>query len=107
MTDFYHVLKSSYKGYFLTIVLLWYTVNCICYNLFNLISKVRQCHLYYWTFCQVQDMWLSMLLLTPFYCDVTIAQFFVGPFDCEVIMKNCANRCGVGPLAIRQLRIVV
>ena len=41
--------------------------------------------------------------LTSFYCDVTIAPLSDGPFDCDVIMKKFANRCDVGPLAIRQL----
>ena len=30
-----------------------------------------------------------------FYCDVTIAQPFDGPFDFDVIMKKSANRCDV------------
>ena len=41
--------------------------------------------------------------LTSFYCDVTIAPLSEGPFDCDVIMMKSANRCNVGPLAIRQL----
>ena len=41
--------------------------------------------------------------LTSFYCDITIEQLFDGPFDCDVTIKKSANRCGVRPLAIRQL----
>ena len=41
--------------------------------------------------------------LTSFYCDVISALRSDGPFDCDVIMKKSANRCDVGPLAIRQL----
>ena len=41
-------------------------------------------------------------------CDVTanisIVQLFDGLCDCDVIMKKFANGCGVGHLAIRQLK---
>ena len=50
-----------------------------------------------------QDMWLFMWVFDVIYCDVTIAQLFDGPFDCDVIMKKSANMCDVGPLANRQL----
>ena len=45
--------------------------------------------------------------LMSFYCDITIVQLIDGLCDCDFIMKKFANRCGVGPLAIRQLRTVV
>ena len=45
---------------------------------------------------------LHVLFLTSFYCDVTIAHPFDGPFTCDVTMEKSANRCDVGPLAIRQ-----
>ena len=46
---------------------------------------------------------LHMVFLASFHCDVTIAQPFDGPFDCDVIMQKSANRCDVGPLAKGQL----
>ena len=46
MTDFYHIFESPDKGYFQTIVHLLYTVNRICYNLFNSIGKVRRSYSY-------------------------------------------------------------
>ena len=46
---------------------------------------------------------LNVLFLTSFYCDVTITHPFDGPFNCDVTMEKSANRCDVGPLAIRQL----
>ena len=46
---------------------------------------------------------LHVLFLTSFYCDVTITHPFDGPFNCDVTMEKSANRCDVGPLAIRQL----
>ena len=42
--------------------------------------------------------------LTSFYYDVTMAQLFDGPFDCDVTMKKSTNRCDVGPLAKGQLK---
>ena len=36
--------------------------------------------------------------LTSFYCDVTIAQIFDGPFDYDVIMEKSTNKWDVGSL---------
>ena len=56
-----------------------------------------------WPFAKFRTCGSPCGFLTSFHCDVTIAQLFDGPFDCDVIMKKSANRCTVGPLAIRQL----
>ena len=106
MAHFYHIHKSPDKGYFQFIVHLLYTVNCICYNLFNSIGKVR-CQLYNLPLAKFRNCGSPCAFLTSFYCDITIVQFVDGLCDCDVIMKKLANRCGVGPLAIRQLRTVV
>ena len=50
MTDFYHIFESPDKGYFQTVVHLLYSVNCICYNLFDSIGKVRRCQFSMWLF---------------------------------------------------------
>ena len=59
MTAFHHIFESPDKGYFQTIVHLLYTVNCICYNLFN---SIRQCQLYNLPFRHIRELWLSMWL---------------------------------------------
>ena len=107
MTDFFHSFKIPDKGYFQKNVHLFYAVNCICYNLFNSIGKVRRCQLYNLPFAKFRNCGSPCGFLTSFYCDITIMQLFDGFCDCDVLMKKSANRCGVGPLAIRQLRTMV
>ena len=36
--------------------------------------------------------------LMSLYCDIIMAQFFDGSFDCDVIMKKSAIRCDLRPL---------
>ena len=107
MTDFYHIFESPDKGYFQTIVHLLYTVNSICYNIFNSIGIVRRCQLYNLPFAKFRKCGFPCGFLASFYCYITIVQLFDGLCDCDVIMKKFSNGCGVGHLAIRQLRTVV
>ena len=86
MTDFYHIFESPDKGYFQTVVHLLYSVNCICYNLFNSIGKVHRCQLYNLPFAKFSNCGFPCGFLTFFYCDITIAQLFDGLYDCDVIM---------------------
>ena len=56
-----------------------------------------------WPFAKIRTCGFPSGFFTSFDCDITIAQLFDGPFDCDVIMKKSANRCDVRPLAIGQL----
>ena len=49
-------------------------------------------------FAKIKD----MCSLTSFYCDITIAQLFDWPFDCDVLINKSANRCNVEPFTIRK-----
>ena len=46
---------------------------------------------------------LDVDFLTSFYCDITIAQLFDGPFDCDVIKKKFAYKWDVEHLVTGHL----
>ena len=56
-------------------------------------------HLDNWPFAKSITCVFPCGFLMSFYCNVTTAQLFDGPFECDFIMKKSANKCIVGPLA--------
>ena len=79
----------------------------ICYfRKYRPISFKFAIQLHNWPIADFRTCGFPCGFLTSSYCDVTIAQLFDGPFDCDVIMKKSANMCDVGPLAIRQLEAI-
>ena len=85
----------------------WNIVDCDVKQPNHIIGIVRQRQLYDLPFAKFRTCGSPCGFLMSFYCDITNVQLFDGPFDCDDIMKKFANRCGVGPFAIRQLRTVV
>ena len=59
------------------------------------------CDIPYWPVADFRTCGFPCGFLTSFWFDVTIAQMFDGPFDCDLIMKKLANMCDVRHLTIR------